>query len=431
MGLHTDSFKLNDKEKRIVHLAALGGMLEFYDFIIYGVFSVYFAQQFFPESAPLLAVIKSYAIFILGYIARPIGGMLFSHIGDEYGRKKVLVVTIVLMGLSSLAIGILPTYEQIGIVAPLLLLLFRLIQGLAIGGELPSTYVYISESLPGKQGTGFGLTMFGVNSGLLLGMAINQLLTSLLSIEELSSYGWRLPFIFGGVLCVISYHIRRTLGETSAFNKIHDKPVFPLATLLKEHLPQLVTGIAITAIMSGLAVLTIIFMPTYLNEMLHINAHLVGHIMPVMMLFNVIAIYFTGKIANRVAPSIILNYLLLLSAVLIPLSYWLISVNTSSVFLVLGLIILGVLEGVAAMIIPLIICSLFTTSIRLTGVALCYNIGFTLFGGIAPMVVSTLINMGYNVYLTPLIYLLAIVIICSFGLKNLMSRQPTHLPITN
>jgi MFS family permease len=431
VSLHSDTPKLNNEEKKIVRLAALGGMLEFYDFIIYGVFSVYFAQQFFPGGNSLLAIIKSYVIFILGYIARPIGGILFSHIGDEYGRKKVLIITIVLMGISSLAIGLLPTYEQIGIIAPLLLLLLRLIQGLAIGGELPSTYVYISESLPDKQGTAFGLTMFGVNSGLLLGMVANQLLTTLFSSEELIAYGWRIPFIFGGMLCIISYHIRKTLGETSAFNTIHDKPAFPLATLLKEHLPQLLTGIAITAIMSGLVVLAIIFMPTYLNEMLHLNTQFIGRIMPVIMLFNVMAIYLTGKIANRVAPSTILNYLLLLSAVFIPISYWLISVSTNHFLLSVGLIILGILEGIAAMIVPLIICSLFTTSIRLTGVAFCYNIGFTLFGGIAPVLVSTLISMGYNVYMIPVLYLLGIVSICSFGLKGLMAKRQEYLPLAN
>lgn len=423
MSLHSDTPKLNKEEKKVVRLAALGGMLEFYDFIIYGVFSVYFAQQFFPGGNSLLAIIKSYVIFILGYIARPIGGFIFSHIGDEYGRKKVLVITIVLMGLSSLAIGLLPTYAQIGVSAPLLLLLFRLIQGLAIGGELPSTYVYLSESLPNKQGTGFGLTMFGVNSGLLLGMVVNQLLTSWLSNEQLMAYGWRIPFIFGGLLCIISYYIRKTLAETSAFTKVHDKPSFPLATLLKNHKPQLLVGIAITSIMSGLVVLAIIFMPTYLNEMLHIDTHYIGRIMPLMMLFNVIAIYISGRIADRVTPSAILYYLLLLSAVLIPLSYWMISMSTNLTMLSIGLITLGILEGIAALLVPLILCSLFTTSIRLTGVAFCYNIGFTLFGGLAPVIVSTLISLGYNLYMVPVIYLLAVVIICSFGLKGLIAQK--------
>ena len=306
-----------------------------------------------------------------------------------------------------------------------------MIQGLAIGGELPSTYVYICESLPNKQGTGFGLTMLGVNSGLLLGMLINQLLTGLFSPAELVSYGWRIPFIFGGMLCIISYYIRKTLGETSAFNKIHDKPTFPLATLLTEHFPQLLIGIAITAIMSGLVVLTIIFMPTYLNEMLHISTAYVGGIMPVIMLFNVLTIYFTGKLANRLPASTILYYLLLSSAILIPCSYFLISLNSNPILMSLGLITLGILEGMAAMLVPFILCNLFTTSIRLTGVAFCYNIGFTLFGGIAPVIVSTIINMGYSLYLTPMIYLLVIVIICSLGLKGLLRRGNKYAYLTN
>lgn len=414
-------FSLNKTEKKIVRLAALGGMLEFYDFIIYGIFSVYFAEQFFPGNNVLLSVIKSYAVFILGYVARPIGGLIFSHFGDEYGRKHVLIITIVLMGASSLGIGLLPTYNQIGVLAPLLLLLLRLIQGLALGGELPSTYVYINESMPAKCGTGFGLTMFGVNSGLLLGMFINQLLNLTLTSEQISAYGWRLPFIFGGLLCVISYQIRKTLNETAAFQKIHDKPAFPLVYLFKHHFPQVLIGTAITAIMSGLVVVVVVFMPTYLQEILHMDNDFVSYAMPIVMVFNVIAIYYTGQLANFVKPRQILIILSLLSLLLIPYSYWLI-MQGGHLTVLAGLIMLGSLEGVAAMIVPLAICSLFTTSIRLTGVAFCYNIGFTIFGGLSPVIISSLINLGYNAYLTPLIYLIVVVIFCMTGLAFFKPR---------
>lgn len=393
-------------------------MLEFYDFIIYGVFSVYFAHQFFPGENPILSVIKSYVIFILGYIARPVGGVIFSHLGDEYGRKQVLIITIVLMGASSLGIGILPTYNQIGIAAPLCLLLLRLIQGLALGGELPSTYVYISESMPQKRGSGFGITMFGVNSGLLLGMVMNQLLNFTLTPAEMGAYGWRLPFIFGGLLCLISYQIRKTLQETSAFKKIQDKPLFPFFYLWTHHLSQVVAGIAITAVMSGLVVVAIVFMPTYLHEMLKMDNAFISFIMPLVMLCNVITIYFTGKIANTVSPQVILSSLLLLSAILIPCSYWLI--NGDQYKVIAGLIILSILEGIAAMIVPLFICTLFPTKIRLTGVALCYNVGFTIFGGLAPVIISSLINTGYNIHLTPMVYLLIIVAICGVGLSTVV-----------
>ncbi len=403
---------LTKEESKIVTLAALGGMLEFYDFIIYGIFSVYFAAQFFPSDNALLSVIQSYVVFILGYIARPLGGIFFSHIGDEYGRKKALILTILLMGAASLGIGLLPTYSQIGVLAPITLLILRLMQGLALGGELPSTYVYISESLPQKHGTGFGITMTGVNSGLLLGIFINHLLNTLLTKQQLIHYGWRIPFILGGALCLISYLIRKTLHETRIFEKMHNKPEFPLMYLIKNYFPQLVVGAAITAIMSGLVLVAIIFMPTYLHEIMHLDHKLISHNMLIVVLLNVIAIFFTGKLVNKLGPQFVLWGVLGFSAVLVPLSFYLIAYDLG---LLGGLIMLGVLEGGAAMIVPLLITYLFPAKIRLTGVALSYNLSFTLFGGIAPIIVTALINTGFNAYLVPMAYLMIVIAICAFA----------------
>ncbi|MDQ5948844.1 MAG: hypothetical protein QG651_1338 [Pseudomonadota bacterium] len=408
----SNQFRLNAQERKIVGLAALGGMLEFYDFIIYGMFSVYFAHQFFPSNNQLLSIIESYVVFVLGYLSRPIGGMLFSHIGDEHGRKKVLVITIILMGISSLGIGLLPTYQQIGVIAPIGLVVFRLLQGLALGGELPSTYVYISESMPNKRGSGFGITMVGVNSGLLLGSLINQLLNFAFTPAELTSYGWRIPFILGGVICLISYKIRQTLHETAAFQRIEDKPEFPLGFLFKHHLPQMIAGIATTAIMSGLVVVAIIFMPTYLHNILKVENRTISLIMTFAMLSNVSMIYILGKVANTTSPYLILRNLLIASVILIPFSYWLISLQ----FYAAGTIILATLEGAAAMIIPYLVTCLFPAKIRLTGVAMCYNIGFTIFGGMAPIIISSGIKADYGIYATPLIYMFIIIIVCAIGL---------------
>lgn len=266
MSTQTNPIALNKSERKIIRLAALGGMLEFYDFIIYGVFSVYFAGQFFPSGNPILSVIK-------------------------------------------------------------------------------------------------------------------------------------------------------TLSETSDFKKIKNKPAFPLFSLLRYHFPEVLIGTSITAIMSGLVVVAIVFMPTYLNEMLHVDNDFISQSMPLVMLCNLITIYYTGKLATRVNPLTILFYLLLLGVVFVPCSYWLISKMHLQLFA--GLIMLSILEGMAALLIPMLLSSLFSAPIRLTGVAFCYNVGFTLFGGIAPVLISTLINLGYNVYLTPLIYLLTIIAICGLGLRLL------------
>jgi MFS family permease len=413
------SNSLAPQERKIVTLAALGGMLEFYDFIIYGIFSIYFSHQFFPSHNELIIVIQSYLIFMLGYIARPIGGIIFSHIGDEYGRKKVLIITIVLMGAASLGIGLLPTYSQIGMSAPLLLLILRLIQGLALGGELPSTYVYISETMIKKRGIAFGITMSGVNGGLLLGMLINHVLNYLLTPEQLSAFGWRLPFIFGGFLCIISYRIRKTLHETAVFQRIHDKPKLPLIYLFQHHALEFMSGTAIVAIMSGLVVVTMIFMPTYLHEILQLGTPQISYCMTILMVMNVLVIYSTGKLAQHVEPTVILKKLLIMCCFLIPLSF----VFIYNAYFILGLIILGIIEGVAAMIVPYALTNIFESKVRLTGVALCYNIGFTLFGGLAPLIITHLIKAGYNVYLTPCLYLLTMVLICSAGLTGINRKK--------
>lgn len=414
---------LNRQERKIVTLAALGGMLEFYDFIIYGIFSIYFAHQYFPGHNALIVVMQSYLVFVLGYIARPIGGIIFSHIGDEYGRKKVLVVTIILMGIASFGIGILPTYSQIGMSAPFLLLILRLVQGFALGGELPSTYVYISETLPKKRGIAFGITMSGVNGGLLLGMLINSGLTHFLTTEQLVNFGWRLPFIIGGLICIISYRIRKTLHETTVFQRIHDKPKLPLIYLFRYHCKEFFAGTAIIAVMSGLVVVTVIFMPTYLHEMLNLDNQTISHAMTILMIVNVITIYFSGRVAQYYGPFTLLKGVLVLCCFLVPLGYLLIH----NAHTILGLIILGFVEGAAAMITPYVITSIFESKIRLTGVALCYNFGFTLFGGLAPLIITNIIKAGYNIYLTPSIYLLIMVLICGVGLACLHQKSLNNI----
>ena len=194
---------INAAERKILILASLGGMLEFYDFTIYGFFSLYFAEQFFPTTDKFVAIMLSYTVFVIGYIARPIGGILFSHLGDVIGRKLVLIVTMLIMGIASLGIGIVPVYAQIGIFAPILLLVLRLSQGLAIGGEIPGTVVYVTEYMPHKSGFAIGCVMAGVGSGLLLGALVNVVLSSLLSIEQIHSYGWRIPFLLGNYMMCI------------------------------------------------------------------------------------------------------------------------------------------------------------------------------------------------------------------------------------
>ncbi len=404
------------QERKIIALASIGGMLELYDFMIYGIFSVYFAHQFFPSSNAVLSIIESYVIFALGFFVRPIGGIIFSYIGDEYGRKKVLMMTILMIGLSSIGMGILPNYEKIGIAAPILLLFLRILQGLAVGGELPSTYVYISESITHKKGTAFGFTAMGVNGGILLALAINMGLNVILTTSELRAYGWRIPFILGGLICFVSYFVRKMLHETKVFTKLNNKPKFPLGHVLKNHLGLCVIGVAIACVIGSFGIAINIYTSSYLHTILHIeNTGWISKAMVIMMITNLVFIYITGKIADRVPLSKILAYVLMISIIDTPLGYWMIN-SGNQYYIIGGMMLLTAMQGAFMVVAIQMLTCLFPVEVRLTGVALCYNLGLTLFGGTSPIIISSFIHLGGDALWVPIIYLLATSVVCALGL---------------
>ena len=394
--------KFTALEKKILFLSSLGGMLEFYDFVIYGIFSAYFASQFFPGHDTLLSIIESYVVFVLGYLARPIGGIIFSHIGDEKGRKQVLIITVVLMGISSLGIGALPTYASIGIFAPILLLLLRLLQGLAIGGELPSTYVYVRESIPHKASLSFGIIMSVIVSGLLFGMIINFILTRLFNHQQLVDFGWRIPFFIGGALCLVSYKIRQQLHETHAFEAIKNKPEFPILHLFKNHTQAVVAGTFITAVLAISIVTFIIFMPTYLLKILKFSPAIASSNTLYLTLTTLIVAFCVGYLMEKLhlgAHKVFKNFTVL-AIIASGIAFFMLKNGYS---LVIPMIILGTIAGFFTALSPAIITTLFPTEVRLTGVALCYNLGFSIFGGLAPVVITSIIRNGGNIYLVPFI----------------------------
>ncbi|MCX8514693.1 MAG: MFS transporter [Burkholderiales bacterium] len=402
------------KERKIVTLAAVGGMLEFYDFAIYGFYSVYFSPLFSPNNNHLISIIESFAVFILGYLARPIGGFVFSYIGDAFGRKTVLYITIILMGGSSLGIGFVPTYYQIGYIAPIILISLRLMQGLALGGELPSTYVFIYESLSKNKAIAFGLVMFGVNFGLLLGTIVNKIINMIFTSAQVHSFGWRIPFILGGVLCLFSYYIRKSLSETNDFIHIKHKIANPLLYMLKNYFGNFIATIGISSSMAAFVVVGIIFMPTYLKEIVKVDLSLINTIMTFALFVNTLSILLFGVLSNKIDKLKLFKFLLVIMAIIVPISFYLFYLKYYAV----GVFLIATVQGGAAMLTPFIITSLFPTKIRLTGVALAYNISFTIFGGLSPVLISTFINMGDNIYITPFLYLEIIVLmICPLSLQ--------------
>lgn len=408
----TQSQTLNKEEKKILGLSALGGMLELYDFAIYGTFAIYFSKQFFPSHNQYITLLETYMIFLLGFILRPIGGIIFSHIGDEIGRKKVLVYTIFLMGLSSLGIACLPTYAQIGVFAPILLLLMRLLQGLAVGGELPTTYVYISEAMSNKRILAFGVTMAGVISGYLFAALINFTLTRLFSIDALNNYAWRIPFFIGGIICFISFKIRQSLRETKAFQEIMSKPKFPLLDVFKSYKPQLVAGIILSATQQIFSIVGIIYMPSYFSSILKLKLSDVGNLMPVALLISVMVIAFAGYACRRLKNiNQVMLISLLISLIATVSAFYLIHADLIS----LGYVVLMVAHGLVALFIPLYITLLFPAHVRLSGVAISYNISAAALGGTAPIAITLLIKQTGLIYLIPAVYISLFLLLAIVG----------------
>lgn len=393
----------------------MGGLLEFYDFTIYGLFAGYFAHQFFPSENSFISIIASYSVFVIGYIARPIGGILFSHIGDEIGRKIVLILTMLLMGIASLGMGLLPTYAQIGIYAPILMLLFRLIQGLAIGGELPSMIVYISESMPEKRGYGMGGIFSGTVAGLIPGMLINLVIVHYFTPIQIESFGWRIPFILGGFLCFIAYRVRRELHETSAFNKLKKHEAMPLVELIKNHLDKVVIGVGLISVMAMSIILAIIFMPTYLTKIVKLSPVIASNAILVAAIASVSAIYAMGVLANKFDCYKLMRNSLGLLIFTAVTCYYLISIDSN---VMIALSLFAIAQGFLVPLATLFLSDLFPTQIRLTGVALSYNISFVLFAGLTPIIVTSLIEKTGLVYAVPVACLMVVVMFSYWALRQ-------------
>lgn len=390
--------KLTTEQKRVIYLSSMGGLLEFYDFTIYGLFAVYFSSQFFPSNDIFISIIASYSVFVMGYVVRPIGGIIFSHIGDEIGRKTVMILTMILMGVASLGLGLTPTYAQIGVWAPILMLLFRLIQGLAIGGELPSMIVYVSESIPEKRGVAMGWIFSGTVAGLLPGMIINLVITHHMTTTQINNYGWRIPFIVGGLLCVVAYQVRKKLHETVAFKNLEKHENFPIVELFKNHLTKVVIGVGLVSIMGTPIILAIIFMPTYLAKMVKLDKEVISNAILIATCVSVASIYFMGKLADKYSVYKLFTWCTVLIVPAAAICYYMISMRLN---LTLAICIFAVFQGVLVTLPPILLGNLFPVHVRLSGVALSYNISFVIFGGLTPIVLTGLIEKTGMLYVMP------------------------------
>jgi MFS transporter, MHS family, proline/betaine transporter len=376
---------------RVIILASLGGALEFYDFVIYGVFAQYIGAAFFPADDPFVRQIATFTVFAIGYGARPLGGIVLSHFGDRYGRRIVFIVTILAMTGSTVAMGLLPTYGQIGVTASIAMVALRFIQGFCLGGELPGAITYVVETAPKRAGFAAGVIFFCVNTGVVIATLLNLGLQASLDQQQLGDWGWRIAFLVGGALGVVSFFLRLTLGETAEFKQMkHAAVKLPMAQVLGKNGINVLLGIGVLVASGGFNGLLFAYIPSYLSQNAGYSALEASQAQNLCLGILSVGLLFAAWLGDFIPRRWILGFGALL-AVLLALPFFAAvashSVNVLVLFALAGAVA-SCLNGACVGIIG----DLFPTAIRFSGVALAFNIAFSVGSGIAPLAATSLVK---------------------------------------
>ncbi|WP_342622806.1 MFS transporter [Pseudomonas alkylphenolica] len=387
------ALRLTRSDHKTLSLAALGGALEIYDFIIFVFFALTLSQLFFPPQMPeWLRLLQSFGIFVTGYLARPLGGILMAHFADHLGRKKVFSLSILMMALPCLLIGVMPTYAEIGYFAPLILLALRILQGAAVGGEVPSAWVFVAEHAPaGRRGYALGFLQAGLTFGYLLGALTATLLAQLFSPQEILDYAWRFPFLLGGVFGVIGVWLRRWLSETPVFLALRERreqPVaFPLRMVLSEHRRALLPAVLLTCVLTSAVVVLVVITPTVMQQRFGMSAGHTFALSSMGIVFLNIGCVLAGLLVDRVGAWRALMFY----SLLLPLGIGALYASLVSGWQWPGLAyaLAGLACGVVG-VVPSVMVGLFPAPIRVSGISFTYNIAYALWASTTPLMLIAL-----------------------------------------
>ncbi|MBW1718271.1 MAG: MFS transporter [Deltaproteobacteria bacterium] len=400
--------------KKSIIAGGIGNVLEWYDFAVYGYFATIISSQFFPKEDKIVGLIATFGIFAAGFLVRPLGGLIFGSIGDKYGRKKALTASVFMMAIPTTLIGLIPTYDMVGIWAAVILTVLRLFQGISVGGELTGSISFIAETAPqNRRGFYVSTTLFGAVSGILLGSLVGTVLASVMPSDILNNWGWRLPFLAGIIIGFAGLILRRHMREAENFKKLKESgstAESPVKEFWKDHKANaLVTvfglwcfSVSFYMIFLYLASYTHIFLNYDLKDALSINT--------ISMIFLLILIPVMGRLSDRYGrKKILISGQIGFVVFSIPL--FLLIDMAEHWHILLAQLGFAVLVATQQGVIPAALVERFPTRIRYTGLSISYNIGLALFGGTTPMLCTWLIHeFGGNVLLPGYYLMLASII---------------------
>ncbi len=416
-------------KKNIIASGILGNILEQYDIIIFGFMAHYIAISFFPPSNKVTGILNAFYVFIIGYAIRPIGGLLFGFLSDYWGRKKTLIFSIVLMGVSTAIIGVLPSYSAIGSAATLLLLLCRLFQGLAVGGEYITSITFLIEHAePHRQGFMGSWAAFGVNSGNLIASLFSFLIIYAISHFMLPTWTWRLVFLITLGGAGLGLRIRAKSSETMPFirenstvvSQFSRKHWLNVLNTLKKQKKDSFLILVLTALGTCVTYLVYLYAPLHASIFNHMSTWQILGINSISIIFLVALIPIFGSISDRYGRKI---FLLLSSIIFLVLAYpffWVCSHGTLGMFLIIQLLLS---IGVASFhsIAPVVIVELIPVKIRCTVSAFLYGLAASLFGAPSPIIALSLVKHTGN-YLAPSYYLIVFSMIGFISIYSLLNE---------
>jgi MHS family proline/betaine transporter-like MFS transporter len=409
---------------KIILIGLIGNVMEWYDFAVYGYFATVIGQLFFPAADPATSLIASFGAFAAGFLVRPLGGLLFGRIGDLYGRRRAMVLSVVAMAVPTVLMGFLPTYETAGIAAPILIVLLRIVQGLSVGGEFTSSLIFLVEQAPeNRRAFSAVWGSWGASAGILLGSGVGWLINWWLNDAEIIAFGWRIPFILGGLIAVIGFWLRNTLHVEMPRTQSKS----PVRDVFTQYRWQ-VLRVALLNIGFGVAFYTVfIYAVSYIKNIDHLPEGLALRLNTWAMLLLLMVLPLAAWLSDRFGRKKVLAVacsLLVIGA--LPL-FQLIHSSDESLIL-LGELSFAVIVGMVSGGIAATNVELMPAPIRCTGLAFAYNASIGIFGGLTPLLAAWLIDYTGNP-IAPAYWVFATALISLFTIMFLVHEtryKPLH-----
>lgn len=409
---NSNSILGNVSQKKVILAGTIGNAVEWFDWTIYATFAVFFSKQFFPSDDPTASLLSTFAIFAVGFFMRPLGGVVLGIFSDRYGRKAALAATILMMAGGSLMIAVSPTYATIGVFAPIILVLARLLQGLSLGGEFASAATYLSEMAP-KEKRGFysSFMFFSAAIGILLASSLAWLLTSILTDQQMGAYGWRIPFLIGALGGLVGIWIRRSVPD-SEMTHAKEKVKNPLLVLFKYYPKETLRIVGISILTTFAFYIFVIYVPSYAINFLGAEPKVAFAANTIALVAFMLSQPLFGWLSDKIGrkPQLIffaVGYLLFFY----PMIKWMDS-SFSSILLVemFGLLLYALYTSIG----PAVMSEQFPTEVRAVGIGAPYNLVVAILGGTTPYVLTWSQSVGKQDYFYFMVLVGAILTLITF-----------------